>query len=103
MDLFAGQKVAPARERGLKSQALGTSAEGGGRSREGAWIEMPALREGLYSRFNVAPARERGLKYPHRYQHSDAERRSREGAWIEIFKLLNEKLPSVSLPRGSVD
>ena len=54
--------VAPARERGLKSQHRKNHAKFDGRSREGAWIEiwevMCAVKD-----FFVAPARERGLKY----------------------------------------
>ena len=77
-----------------------------GRSREGAWIEIPAsesekdynqvapARErGLKCQFQimvnqpstVAPARERGLKCHGTYnREGSASRRSREGAWIEI-------------------
>ena len=52
-----------------------------GRSREGAWIEMPALIIAPVSA-SVAPARERGLKYDYGGSVSDLTR---------------------SLPRGSVD
>ena len=83
MDTF----VAPARERGLKSQTSGTTdVSPQGRSREGAWIEIRKLqnltdqqrcrsREGAWIEMPtgvanlevraVAPARERGLKCPH--------------------------------------
>ena len=55
--------VAPARERGLKSDMdLQTCVEADSRSREGAWIEIGVVRD---------------LKDPQRG-------RSREGAWIEI-------------------
>ena len=74
--------VAPARERGLKSVngPLDVCMKLG-RSREGAWIEIPRKANvGQY--ISVAPARERGLKY----------------------SLIRHLLKSVmSLPRGSVD
>ena len=54
--------VAPARERGLKLLYMDYCPTCGGRSREGAWIEMPAGR---------------GIT-------AIVESRSREGAWIEI-------------------
>ena len=54
--------VAPARERGLKSENYFKTIYIEGRSREGAWIEiMPAIVLGVS--FAVAPARERGLKF----------------------------------------
>ena len=54
-------KVAPVRERGLKSKFCNMYLEIRGRSREGAWIEMylSALQNMLVA---VAPVRERGLK-----------------------------------------
>ncbi len=55
--------VAPVRERGLKSIRPLPSSKGWSRSREGAWIEIPARK---------------------RVQRQSAGR-SREGAWIEIF------------------
>ena len=58
----AAQAVAPARERGLKSGLRELPTNSGGRSREGAWIEI-----GVSNWYDPAP---RG--------------RSREGAWIEI-------------------
>ena len=39
------------------------NAKHGGRSREGAWIEIPTKTAGANGRKTVAPARERGLKY----------------------------------------
>ena len=105
--LISLSKVAPARERGLKSiivtaaQALklGRSRKGawieidtsifaavfiGGRSRKGAWIEIIRLtaRTGVTA---VAPARERGLKLELRsILWKIITGRSRKGAWIEI-------------------
>ena len=73
--------VAPARERGLKSNSAARHAATVGRSREGAWIEIfrsPTL-EKLWP---VAPARERGLKF------------------IGSFGMNGSEM---SLPRGSVD
>ena len=55
-------QVAPARERGLKSQTSGTTDVSPRRSREGAWIEIS-------SAFNL---------------RKNSQSRSREGAWIEI-------------------
>ena len=53
--------VAPARERGLKCKSALQCCNVGGRSREGAWIEMlDALT--AKAKEMVAPARERGLK-----------------------------------------
>ena len=53
--------VAPARERGLKSESRRKCIEHFCRSREGAWIEIRP--EGQVGRPRpVAPARERGLK-----------------------------------------
>ena len=54
------------------------------RSREGAWIEIKAVRRQTIQDF-VAPARERGLKYRDTSEQSPRDsRRSREGAWIEM-------------------
>ena len=75
--------VAPARERGLKSVCgYAKKVNGGGRSREGAWIEIrPVCR-----------------------QEHQWESRSREGAWIEIgSQIVPHDLAKQSLPRGSVD
>ena len=56
----------------------------GGRSREGAWIEIVDVKK-RRSEIIVAPVRERGLKYyiymPFLFPRL---RRSREGAWIEM-------------------
>ena len=80
--------VAPARERGLKfydAQQLGGCQS---RSREGAWIEIPALPQ-QRPMLRVAPARERGLKLAKaRKAVQDIVGRSREGAWIEIRVVL---------------
>ena len=52
-----------------------------GRSREGAWIEIPIPT-----------------------QNTDRNSsRSREGAWIEIPIMDNMYMDTLSLPRGSVD
>ena len=98
-------KVAPARERGLKSLTYPLQQYIGCRSREGAWIEIaqdwywsmimqvaPVRERGLKSRSNagrfhpraVAPVRERGLKSQQVPAIVSKESRSREGAWIEI-------------------
>ena len=58
--------VAPVRERGLKLTNKPAGPAQPGRSREGAWIEMPAARR--------TPMKAAG--------------RSREGAWIEIPGIL---------------
>ena len=52
-----------------------------GRSREGAWIEIPQHRKRILE-LSVAPARERGLKLMHRQEQFERD---------------------LSLPRGSVD
>ena len=122
-----GYRVAPARERGLKSPCCyphiplpaRRSREGAwiemamtervygsvrGRSREGAWIEI--LKYALHARKRaVAPARERGLKLMQsKAATAAAVSRSREGAWIEIEQLFTTIASSAaSLPRGSVD
>ena len=54
-------RVAPARERGLKSVVCPHTLNDQRRSREGAWIEIPTGVPNLEVRA-VAPARERGLK-----------------------------------------
>ena len=56
-------RVAPARERGLKSEFVGSSLKPGSRSRKGAWIEIR----------------------PRLLRRCEAIGRSRKGAWIEIF------------------
>ena len=53
--------VAPVRERGLKYLVTPPINKQGGRSREGAWIEMNTRIKKLYKQA-VAPVRERGLK-----------------------------------------
>ena len=81
---------------------------GSGRSREGAWIEIPGhhrnartiqrrSREGAWIEIikevkindlqSVAPARERGLKFGSDTNNYVRMGRSREGAWIEIRRL----------------
>ena len=55
--------VAPARERGLKLQEGRKNQGIPGRSREGAWIEISGADELANFRRGVAPARERGLKW----------------------------------------
>ena len=54
-------KVAPVRERGLKSSSTGCRENERRRSREGAWIEINLLGMSL-NILLVAPVRERGLK-----------------------------------------
>ena len=55
--------VAPARERGLKSDYyLKLFERENRRSREGAWIEIVLFFSSCALRATVAPARERGLK-----------------------------------------
>ena len=57
----------------------------GGRSREGAWIEIGKPNPQAF-RMAVAPVRERGLKSAfYRHQNRGRGRRSREGAWIEMI------------------
>ena len=63
------RRVAPARERGLKSRLAGYDDLLEGRSREGAWIEIYQSRPSS------------GLR----------SGRSREGAWIEIVSALLSK------------
>ena len=55
-----------------------------GRSREGAWIEIPQSPTLLLSTATVAPVRERGLKFLDTFRCYMCQSRSREGAWIEI-------------------
>ena len=76
------RRVAPARERGLKSYvAECINRHYKRRSREGAWIEI--FRPARYQpELQVAPARERGLKF----------KQSTKNIWIKL-----------SLPRGSED
>ena len=104
------KKVAPARERGLKSSlATLPLSKRLSRSRKGAWIEIevaitirhnsavaPARERGLKSERQsivpledmVAPARERGLKYFKAFiDYTSNERRSRKGAWIEMLHI----------------
>ena len=97
--------VAPVRERGLKFPGQTMFWRHEGRSRKGAWIEMPAsplspfgpcvapVRERglkwfrvvfLFQLVEVAPVRERGLKFSWQRVFSVPRGRSREGAWIEI-------------------
>ena len=57
------EKVAPVRERGLKSVLMLLATSLKSRSREGAWIEIPDAR----------------------LQRPEYLGRSREGAWIEII------------------
>ena len=56
------------------------------RSREGAWIEISAIRF-FKPLIAVAPARERGLKCTIQDFLFRKVCRSREGAWIEIMNL----------------
>ena len=55
----------------------------GGRSREGAWIEIQ-IQAGAVTADKVAPVRERGLKCIFLPILQTSYRRSREGAWIEM-------------------
>ena len=90
----------------MKYVAVTKTARKKGRSREGAWIEMPQVGEMIRTWSNVAPARERGLKFKPLHDKLIAgtvaparERglkyafsffnfcfnsRSRKGAWIEM-------------------
>ena len=54
-------RVAPVRERGLKSDIIRKPTKAQSRSREGAWIEINGKYE-LSNFVSVAPVRERGLK-----------------------------------------
>ena len=78
------RKVAPARERGLKSNLEVRAEPFRGRSRKGAWIEMIPVtwflfllmsrsRKGAWIEISTRPS---GHKY--------SKGRSRKGAWIEI-------------------
>ena len=69
-EVFSFDAVAPARERGLKSQNL-------------TCIGLLLL---------VAPARERGLKCLRANISSTGSRRSRKGAWIEIVMRICKKV-----------
>ena len=69
-----------------------------GRSREGAWIEMPVTVSTLPPSV-VAPVRERGLKLQEgRKNQGIPEGRSREGAWIEILSLYSILLSLIVAP-----
>ena len=77
-------RVAPVRERGLKSPHAAPPETLFCRSREGAWIEMHRAA-GPATWRRVAPVRERGLKFTVIASAAFvAQRRSREGAWIEM-------------------
>ena len=74
-----------------------------GRSREGAWIEIPAP---LIASVSVNRRSREGAwieirQWAVRCMHEAS--RSREGAWIEMSTLKAAKRLSMSLPRGSVD
>ena len=83
--IFTLSSVAPARERGLKSGHEGRSAQGRGRSREGAWIEIAGGHQRLLSAYGRS--REGAWIEIQQMLHQESEqyRRSREGAWIEIM------------------
>ena len=67
------------------------------RSREGAWIEMQAVKSNS-SPTSVAPARERGLKFKWTRAKLTEHRRSREGAWIEIGLRIAKKPTKIVAP-----
>ena len=96
--------VAPARERGLKFDSQRAVFSANPRSREGAWIEIAALKRWAIKNL-LAPARERGLKlFLQAVTNHLTCSRSREGAWIEISGILSASVKTYdSLPRGSVD
>ena len=95
--------VAPARERGLKLQEGRKNQGIPGRSREGAWIEIlyhENLRAYVYRRSREGA----WIEITHYTgRKAAAGCRSREGAWIEIAILTHSKCSIRSLPRGSVD
>ena len=69
----ATSKVAPVRERGLKSVRFHLLYQRLGRSREGAWIEIKLQTSQPLCMKWVAPARERGLKLRHYSKHGTDE------------------------------
>ena len=120
-----GMMVAPARERGLKLQSGRYIRSAGGRSREGAWIEMLVytIPNGIAARRSREGAWIE-MAHPCRYCTALASRsregawiemvyigatdtlllgRSREGAWIEMMACVKACWMPQSLPRGSVD
>ena len=64
-------RVAPVRERGLKSGIIFREPCSSRRSRKGAWIEI-TIRSAACITSAVAPVRERGLKWQQRHT-PDAE------------------------------
>ena len=78
------RRVAPARERGLKSRLAGYDDLLEGRSREGAWIEIYQSRPS--SGLRSGRSREGAWIEIYQSRPSSGLRsgRSREGAWIEI-------------------
>ena len=60
-----------------------------GRSREGAWIEIP-ISVFTPKNIKVAPVRERGLKFLSQALEQTISGRSREGAWIEMLAMQDD-------------
>ena len=69
-----------------------------GRSREGAWIEIPSTRATIRIPVWVAPVRERGLKSMCGKPSNYLVRRSREGAWIEMLSLCHLPYQGIVAP-----
>ena len=79
-------RVAPARERGLKScgQCLGCRLDKG-RSRKGAWIEMHDRSHVYKTTFNGRSRKGAWIEMHSSMMNiNPVTRRSRKGAWIEI-------------------
>ena len=95
-------KVAPSRERGLKSHREDTPTPSHSRSFAGAWIEI-SQNNYVVEAVKVAPSRERGLKSHREDTPTPSHSRSFAGAWIEILYVQDVCRSPMSLLRGSVD